>query len=362
MLPKTTPENTTTNKISVIVPTANRPGMLRCALESIAKQNAVRSIRQVLVIENLGNSESGNVAQKFSSLPIEYILRDPPLPVGFESLNDAHRRTTGEYTAILFDDDWWMPDHLENAIKAVQNETNVVASYSSYVTIANEQAYLNTVCNTFLNWFAAKSGPSDDRWIFELEELLIANLIATTGSFMTLLVKRSIFEKCLPCISHGNPYDTDRLLAVEFGRHGKVVFTRRPTVYVRIHPGQETHRLENSEEALHWWRDSTERLLSLANSAKIDLAEAFASRMQTHSVEVTALRNYACHDSIEHLSKLGILPTNLPQMIPSDNSRLWHTAFSRAYRSLTPPLFQVAIDQLRSLADIKTLPNAGTKK
>ncbi len=319
--------------------------MLRCALESIASQSAVGSIAQLLVIENLGNSESGEVCRQFANLPVEYVLRDPPLPVGFESLKDAHRRVTGDYTAILFDDDWWMPDHLANAIIAIKSEPNVIASYSSYVTIADEHGYVNGTGNSFLNWFAAKSGLSNDRWIFDLEDLLVANLVATTGSFMTLLVESEVWKKCLPCISHGNPYDVDRLLAVELGRYGKVAFTRRATAYVRTHPSQETHRIQAGGDASRWWRDSTERLISLATSVGIDLAKAFASRMQGKCVDVATLGRHACHDAIEHLSTLGILPS-LPAPLETALGSS-PSITSQIYRSLFPPLLQTTIDRVR---------------
>jgi hypothetical protein len=335
--------------ITVVLPTAARPDMLRTALDSVAHQTAVSAVSQVIVIENKQERASGDICKLYSLLPIQYVFRDPPLPVDYEWFKDTFCRVQTEYVAILFDDDWWMPEHLQNAIQALSAEVGMVASYSSYVNIAGENSYIANAGNSFLAWFAASSALVNDRWVMSLEDLLVANLIATTGSFMTLVVKTDVWQKCFSCISHGNTYDVDRLLAVELGRYGKIAFTRRPTAYVRTHSGQGTHLFESGGVGARWWRDSTEKLISLASTEQIDLSNAFASRLHAKSVDIPTLQRYACHDSIEHLSSLGILQYNPTQFMPSTKSFHPPSFLSRAYRSLVPPLFQVAFDHVRSL-------------
>ena len=125
--------------------------MLRTALRSIAAQTALSAVGEVVVIENLSNRESGRVCQEFPQLPISYVFRDPPLPPGSVAASrDALGRIHSERMAILFDDDWWMEQHLESAIKSFDQRPDVVASYAVCLWTTGEDGYLDGTYGSFL--------------------------------------------------------------------------------------------------------------------------------------------------------------------------------------------------------------------
>src|ERR1039457_4559572 len=136
--------------ISVLLPTANRPAMLRTALRSIAAQTALSAVGEVVVIENLGNRASEKVCQEFPQLPIRYFFRDPPIPPGFESARDAMRHVKSDFMAILFDDDWWMPEHLEIALESIAMRSDAVAASCAYLQVTGEDGYTLGVGNNFV--------------------------------------------------------------------------------------------------------------------------------------------------------------------------------------------------------------------
>jgi hypothetical protein len=334
--------------LTVVIPTAGRSAMLRTALASVVQQTALSAIKRVIVIENGDDRASEEVCNSFPTLPLQYVFREPSMPIGYEWFTDTFCRVKTQYTAILFDDDWWMPDHLENAIGAMSGDPGVVASYSSYVTIQEEQGRITGSGDSFLPWFASSCGLSNDRWILNLEDMLVANLVATTGTFMTLLVSTEAWLKCLPCISHGNPYDVDRLLAVELGRYGKVSFTRRPTAYVRQHQSQESKRIEKLGEASGWWQDSTMRLLALARSEPFDVSLAFARRMNEKAVTPELLARHAYAGSLESLVSYGAFPCR-PITVKNAEHQIEAPAWGRRMlRSLLPPLSYQIVSKIRS--------------
>ncbi len=63
--------------ISILLPTAARPEMLRTALQSIAGQTALGQVGRIFVSENGSDKRSGEVCASFPGLPITYLYRDP---------------------------------------------------------------------------------------------------------------------------------------------------------------------------------------------------------------------------------------------------------------------------------------------
>jgi glycosyltransferase involved in cell wall biosynthesis len=328
--------------ISVLLPTANRPAMLRTALRSVAAQTSLSRVAEVVVIENLSNRESEAVCQEFPQLPIKYFFRDPPLSPGIESTRDALTKLRCNHIAILFDDDWWMDCHLENAIDALESHSNAVAFYSPCIWTTGECGYLTHVLGSFITWFAASEPPINHRLLLDLTDLLVASQIATAFHFSSLVVQRDVFTKSIECFANGNPYDSDRLISVELGRHGNVIYDNRPSVYIRSHKDQEAVRLgANSDEGRQWWNKSTESLIELARLEGIDLGAEFTARLQAKSVALDVLRPYFPHGQFESLRQKGILQHSLE---PAEKKC---SLKRKAYRELLAPIVQRMFKQFR---------------
>jgi len=94
-------------RISVIVPTCNRPAMLRQALASIRAHEADDLALEILVGDNGGLAETKQIAEEFGAIHI------PVAESGASAARTAAMNAaSGAYIAFLDDDDAWLPAHL----------------------------------------------------------------------------------------------------------------------------------------------------------------------------------------------------------------------------------------------------------
>ncbi len=98
--------------ISVIIPTADRPGPLHRALRSLARQTF--SDFEVIVVRDGGPDVRTVVGSWKRDLPITLIDTDPRRGVS-HARNTGLAAARGDYVAFLDDDDTYLPQHLAAA-------------------------------------------------------------------------------------------------------------------------------------------------------------------------------------------------------------------------------------------------------
>ncbi len=114
-------------KVSLIIPTFNRPQLLSRAIESALAQS-VQDL-QVIVVNDAG-LDVANVASGATYLSLK---KNRGLA---GARNAGLELAIGEYVAFLDDDDLLLPNHLENLLKRATPETIV---YSDYWRVAGER-------------------------------------------------------------------------------------------------------------------------------------------------------------------------------------------------------------------------------
>lgn len=102
--------------VSVVIPTYNRPALLRAAIESALSQTA-RPL-EVLVCDDGQSAENAMVAAAFDTASVRYL---PGPHTGAPALprNRGIAAAAGEWIAFLDDDDAWRPDKLALQLTAV---------------------------------------------------------------------------------------------------------------------------------------------------------------------------------------------------------------------------------------------------
>ena len=231
--------------IKVVIATCNRPEMLRTALQSVADQTICSQIGSVVVSENGGNHGSEGVCAEFSNLPINYFFRDPPIPP-IEHARILFSDTPPEkYTAILHDDDWWAPRHLENAYNALESNPHFSATFSNYfASLAPRYPYYG---NSWL-WFVWAASPHKFHKPFiELDsvKVLIACLLNTAFHYSSVVGRSMLIQYAINnTIASGNLYDNDRIFPVYLAEKGPVYFLNEATCFVRQHVEQDSRREE----------------------------------------------------------------------------------------------------------------------
>lgn len=94
-------------KLTVIIPTCNRPDTLRSCLETVVAQRSPAI--QILVSDNFSDAETGAVIQSFTDSRIQALRTDRKLGMS-EHWDFALGHACGEWVTIIGDDDGLLPD------------------------------------------------------------------------------------------------------------------------------------------------------------------------------------------------------------------------------------------------------------
>ncbi len=111
-------------KVSVIVPTHNRPGRLEETLRSIVGQSL--QDLEIIVVNDSGLDVEHVIRRFQAEVEITY-LRHPVRKGLAAARNTGLRHARGKYVAYLDDDDIFLPDHLETLVGFLENTGNKVA-------------------------------------------------------------------------------------------------------------------------------------------------------------------------------------------------------------------------------------------
>lgn len=262
--------------ITVVLPTANRPAMLRTALRSIEEQTAKEEIKCVLVSENGGNRESGNVCAEFPALPIRYVFREPALPP-FDhgaTIYDEARQLPSRYVAVLHDDDWWGTDHIANALTELRRYPDAKAYWSTSFLVQGESSWMFQCWNESV-WIAADYPPLSETVVLSRKQAALACLGSGPAHYSSLVAeKETLFEGFSAVKKTGNLFDNDRLLFLDLATRGPLLVNLVPEVFVRQHPAQDqaSYTLQGSGEHI---AAATRLVLDFCRNEGIDVLREY---------------------------------------------------------------------------------------
>jgi glycosyltransferase involved in cell wall biosynthesis len=112
------PQNATP-LISTIIPTYNRPALLRRAISSVANQT-YRPI-EIVVVDDGSDEKVESSWFKIAYQDISIVIHHHIKPLGVSaSRNAGIRISKGAYIAFLDDDDHWMPEKLESQLNLLR--------------------------------------------------------------------------------------------------------------------------------------------------------------------------------------------------------------------------------------------------
>ncbi len=116
--------------VSVIVPTFNRPEMLKKALKSILNQTYQNF---EIVVINDGGENVSNLIRKFQDHRIKYIEHEKNRGMA-AARNTGIKIARGKYIALLDDDDLFYPNHLKVAMSQLCDDTPVIYTDATRAT------------------------------------------------------------------------------------------------------------------------------------------------------------------------------------------------------------------------------------
>jgi glycosyltransferase involved in cell wall biosynthesis len=119
-------------KVSVIIPTYNRPGMLCEAIESVLSQTY--KDYEIVVVDDGSTDNTKEVVKKYGD-KLRYFYQNNQGPSA--ARNQGVDRSSGAYLAFLDDDDLWLPNFLETHVRTLDEEGDL-AFVCSGAYVVNE--------------------------------------------------------------------------------------------------------------------------------------------------------------------------------------------------------------------------------
>jgi len=165
-------------RVSVIVPTHDRPDMLAKALDSVFGQTCLPE--EVVVINDASSESYSKVVKKLkppSGLDLIYHRLESPLG-GSGARNYGAKLARGDMLMFLDDDDTWLPNKVENQLHILEKRPEVGLVYSGRKVVDENGNHLYTVV------------PQLEGWIHK--DLLKSNHIGITSA---VAVRKEIFWK-----------------------------------------------------------------------------------------------------------------------------------------------------------------------
>lgn len=221
--------------ISVLIPTANQPGFLETALQSVAHQTAADQIEEVLVSENLMNRESERVCKRFKGLPIRYIFQDPPVSQ-VEHFIYLYNQARADLVALLCDDDWWGPGHFQGALQALKGNSDAVAWASATLHVPGDTPWTGVVSRSPILWILAGRPGVCETWCLASHQVLAATWILTPFHSSAMVIRRLALRQAVSALAGVHSYQQDRVLQVQLGTLGMILYEPVADTCIRLHP------------------------------------------------------------------------------------------------------------------------------
>jgi len=205
------------SKVSVVIPTYNRPELLRRAIASIQAQTY--KDYDVSVIQNGPHTESKEIVEGFKKegLPIHYhhIKRADPSHARNVGVGLSH----GEYIAFLDDDDQWLPEKLERQIRPLDQDP-ALGFIACQAWLINEQDEV--------------IGQTPER---DYEDSLLE--LVKEGNFIRSLSFAVVRRRCIQEVGLFNeryPIASDYELYIRLATKFTFQTLPEPLVHYRVHP------------------------------------------------------------------------------------------------------------------------------
>ncbi len=114
-------------KVSVVIPTYNRPHLIRRAIQSVLNQTYQNF--EIIVVDDSPNDETEKVVKSFKDNRIKYLHNKEKTNLP-KARNQGVRKSSPDSKYIAFlddDDDEWLPQFLEKTIRRLEEDKKLVA-------------------------------------------------------------------------------------------------------------------------------------------------------------------------------------------------------------------------------------------
>lgn len=215
-------------KLTIVVPTYNRPDYLAECLESIAAQT-YRDFG-LIVLDNASTEEYSAVLERFESLGIEYI-RNPENIGAIRNISKARELAAqSTYHMVFHDDDLMHPRMLEWQVAMLDSHPGMVWVATECVPFTGAAGALSESADTGPDLEVMDSPQELVRRFLENVPLNFGSVMFRTAAGGEVEFDFETFEII-----------ADRVLLCDIASRGSVGLIREPLVLYRHHAAQDSH-------------------------------------------------------------------------------------------------------------------------
>jgi glycosyltransferase involved in cell wall biosynthesis len=128
-------------RVSICIPTYNRPELLKVALESCLAQTFQDF--EIVISDDSPDTRTEEMVREFSAPQVIRYVRNTPGLGQARNVNQLFSLASGEFLTLLHDDDTLLPTALADLIKPLQNNATVVASFGKQYLVTHEGTVLD---------------------------------------------------------------------------------------------------------------------------------------------------------------------------------------------------------------------------
>ncbi|MFH0772371.1 MAG: glycosyltransferase [Candidatus Omnitrophota bacterium] len=208
--------------VSVIIPTYNRARYLKEAIDSVLRQTFQGF--EIIVVDDSSTDDTKDVVSSYGR-KVKYILQENRERAA--ARNRGARDSEGDYVAFLDSDDLWLPNHLEECLKALRNVPDAGVFFSGSYIIDENGAIVSKMGLSPFNGYV-------------LDEI-ISKYSSGGCNASSCLIKKTAFEKA-------GYFNEDRVLSgsedwemwARISAQEKFISTGVYTAMVRFHKGKSS--------------------------------------------------------------------------------------------------------------------------
>lgn len=210
-----------TPKISVCIPTYNRPEFLKLAIESVLKQTF--SDYELIISDNASGDSTAAVISSFKDRRINHIRKEKKIGL-VDNFNSCLEAATGQYITIFHDDDLMLPDNLAFKVEALDRNERAGMVHSNFHIIDKDGSITKKNAHFLESQDCVETGSS-----FLRKSLLGFNPVNPPS----VVIRKECFDK-LGGFNKRVHFTTDLEFWMRISMHYDVIYLARPLIKYRM--------------------------------------------------------------------------------------------------------------------------------
>lgn len=209
-------------KISVCIPTCNRPELLGLAIESVLKQTF--SDYELIISDNASGDSTAAVISSFKDRRINHMRKEKKIGL-VDNFNSCLEAAVGQYITVFHDDDLMLPDNLAFKVEALDCNERAGMVHSNFHIIDESGSITKKNAHFIESDDFVESGLS-----FLRKSLLGFNPVNPPS----VVIRKECYEK-LGGFSRKVHFTTDLEFWMRISMHYDVIYLAKPLIAYRMY-------------------------------------------------------------------------------------------------------------------------------